>query len=70
MTSRLQESVAVKTPTGPARSNGLPEPGVAYPNQPSHPGGGAGERPDECCQVARVRATNGIGRVVFVWYSS
>ncbi len=33
-------------------------------------GWGSGERPAECCQVARVRATSGIGRVVFFWYSS
>jgi hypothetical protein len=26
-----------------------------------------GRRPAECCQVARVRATSGIGRVVFFW---
>jgi hypothetical protein len=26
--------------------------------------------PDEGCQLARVSATSGIGRVVFFWYSS
>ena len=54
----------------PARSTGLRESGVAYPNRPSRPRADTRERRAQRCQVARVRATSGIGRVVFVWYAS
>jgi hypothetical protein len=51
---------------GPRQLNDLLEPGAAYPTIPHTPSPGWAT-PAERFQVARVRATSGIGRVVFFW---